>query len=84
MEIKAGTKLRVFHRRHGAFNGIASKDFNTEEDEFYPIVLDDDCVEGLSTTFYKGDNMPLRNIFCEIEIVKDINMEEKNNANLAN
>lgn len=46
-------------------------DFNTEEDEFYPIVLDDDCVEGLSTTFYKGDNMPCRNIFCEIEIAKE-------------
>lgn len=40
MDIKKGTKLKIYHKRHGVFLGIAERDFNTEKDEFYPITLD--------------------------------------------
>lgn len=49
MDIKKGTKLKIYHKRHGVFLGIAERDFNTEKDEFYPITLDQEDLYGANT-----------------------------------
>ncbi|MEI3530131.1 MAG: hypothetical protein V8Q75_03530 [Bacilli bacterium] len=70
MKISKGTKLKVYHKRHGIFYGIAIKDFDTDTEEFYPIELDQDMLCGLSTDWVRGDNIPCRNTLCEIKEVK--------------
>lgn len=73
MDIKKGTKLKVYHKRHGEFFGIAIRNFNTEKETFYPIGLDQDMLCGLSTDWVRGDSVPCRNTLCELEILE---MEE--------
>jgi len=58
MKIKRGTILNVNHFRKGNFEAIAIKDFDTEEDEFYPV----------SST--EGEEIACRKSLCEIEIIK--------------
>lgn len=70
MKIKKGTKLKVCHRRHGEFYGIAEKDFDTDSIEFYPIILDQDVLCGLNTDWVKGENVPCRNTQCELKIIE--------------
>lgn len=71
MEIKKGTKLKVYHHRHGQFHGIAIKDFDTETEEFYPIELDEDMLCGMNTDWVRGDSVPCRNTLCELKIIED-------------
>ena len=66
MEIKKGQKVIVRHNRSGTWNGIAKEDFDTNKDEWYPISLDQEFVEGLNTVWHKGDNMPARRGLCEV------------------
>lgn len=70
MEIKKGTKLKIYHHRHGVFYGIAEKDFDTDSIEFYPISLDQDMLCGLSNDWVRGDSVPCRNTLCELEILE--------------
>lgn len=72
MDIKKGTKLKVYHKRHGIFLGIAAEDFNTKKVEFYPIKLDQEVLCGLSTDWEKGDNVPCRSTLCEIEVLEEV------------
>ena len=39
MKIKKDTLLRVKHNRKGEFLGRAMEDFDTEKEEFYPIIV---------------------------------------------
>ena len=66
MKINKGTLLQVNHRRSGKWKGRATKDFDTETDEWYPISLEDEVVHGMSTTWERGDEMPCRNGLCEV------------------
>ena len=71
MKIKKGTLLQVNHSRSGNWKGIATKDFDTEKEEFYPIALAQEKeVHGLNTIWEKGDNMPCRNTLCKIEAIE--------------
>lgn len=65
MIIKAGTKLTVLHLRKGKFAGIATKDFDTEKTEFYPIATIE-YVKGMANEWYAGDEIECRNTLCEI------------------
>lgn len=66
MIIKEGTKLTVRHRRHGTFEGIAIRDFDTETEEFYPIATAE-YVNGMISEWFPGEDVPCRNTLCEIE-----------------
>ena len=66
MIIKEGTKLTVRHSRHGKFEGIAMRDFDTETTEFYPIATLE-YVEGMATDWLPGEEVPCRNTLCTIQ-----------------
>jgi len=66
MKIKKGTKLTIKHLRKGVFNVIAKRDFDTKKDEFYPVKLDTNRVEGLNTYWERAEEIPCRRILCEI------------------
>lgn len=73
MKISKNTTVQVRHKRLGKFVGIVSRDFDTDEEEFYPIKLYQDTpIYSLSTTFIKGDDMPCRNEFVKIIIIDEI------------
>lgn len=61
--IKAGTKLRITHSRKGTFECVATKDFNPKTEAFFPVRLISKAVEGMSTSWQEGDEIPCRNEF---------------------
>lgn len=71
MKIKKGSKLKIQHLRLGIFYGIAIKTFDTEQETFYPIELDQLMLWGLSTEWVKGDYVPCRNSLCNITILEE-------------
>lgn len=73
MQVSKGDILRVQHRRKGVFLGKAMKDFDTEVDEFYPIVLEENRLDGMNTVYFKGDPVECMNIFCEVRVVQQAN-----------
>ena len=71
MRIQKGTLVEVWHERSGHWIGKATKTFDTNKEEFYPLVLaQDDPVQGMSNTWYKGEPMAARNTLCKIKILK--------------
>ena len=70
MKIKKGTLLQVKHSRSGNWKGIATKNFDTEKEEWYPIKLAEERVDGLNTSWFKGDDMPARNCLCKIKLAE--------------
>ena len=68
MKVKKGTILIINHKRKGTFKGIARDDFDTEVDEFYPIVAGD-FVCGMASDWEEGEEIPCRNSLCNIEEV---------------
>lgn len=59
MFIKKGTRFTVYDNRKGTFKGEAADDFDTELDEFYPVVTLE-YVRGASTDWDVGDSIPCR------------------------
>lgn len=72
MKIKKGTLLRVKHSRSGTWKGIATEDFDTEEEGFYPIALAQEVVTGMSTVWTEGDTMPAKKRLCTVSIIKKL------------
>lgn len=68
MNIKKGNVLIIKHSRKGRITVIAERDFDTETEEFYPVVTAE-LVEGISTDWEPGESIPCRGSFCEIEKV---------------
>lgn len=69
MLIKKGSKLVVNDCRKGTYKAVAAKDFDTDLEEFYPIVCDE-TVRGLATVWKKGDKIPARRTLCRISLVE--------------
>jgi len=67
MKVKKGELLEINHTRKGVFKGIAMENFDTEKNEFYPIVLADDLVVGASMDWVKGEKIPCRVSLCSIK-----------------
>jgi len=70
MKIAKGTLLNVVHRRKGKFIGIAERDFDITQEEFYPIALAQEApVKGFSgrPKWFPGDSISCRNSLCFIE-----------------
>lgn len=59
MKIEKGTVVLVSDRRKGKFRAKAQEVFDTETDEFYPLVTLD-YVSGMSTDWEPGDEIPAR------------------------
>lgn len=68
MNIKKGDVLIIKHSRKGRITVIAERDFDTETEEFYPVVTAE-AVEGRNTDWMPGESIPCRNTFCKIEKV---------------
>ncbi|MCP6727382.1 MAG: hypothetical protein KJI69_05235 [Patescibacteria group bacterium] len=76
MKIKKGTILDVNHSRSGKWRGIATKDFDTVKDEWYPLALyQETTVHGLNTSWEVGEEMPARRSLCTVTKIK--NAQEK-------
>ena len=67
MIIKKGQTFTVHDRRKGIFRGIATKDFDTEKDEFYPVATLE-CVRGLANDWEPGEAIPCRNGISTINL----------------
>lgn len=69
MKIKKGQLLFV---RAGIgksdYKAIAESDFDTETDDWYPVILDQSQLDGLSKSWRKGDVIPCRRGSDAIEL----------------
>ena len=71
MKVKKGTKLLVNHSRKGKFKGVATKDFDTEKDEWFSIaVIKGEEVHGLSSAWIEGEEVPCRKDLCIVTVIK--------------
>lgn len=59
MKIKAGQNIIVRDRRKGTFKATAITDFDTEEDEFYPVITRE-FVRGMANDWDIGEKIPCR------------------------
>lgn len=69
MFIKKGQKLVINDCRKGTFNAVATKDFDTETEEFYPVACCE-LVVGLTRVWRTGDIIPARKNLCNILLAK--------------
>lgn len=69
MKIIKGTILKVYHKRKGVFCGKAKRDFDTDKEEFYPIILDEPYLAGMNTEYFKGDDVECRDCLCKVEVI---------------
>ena len=67
MKIKKGEKLLINDKRKGIYIVIAEENFDTEETEFFPVILFSTSVKGLNTTWQKGDKIPCRKSLIEFQ-----------------
>lgn len=87
MIIKKGTGVTVNDCRKGVFDGVAKRDFDTETEDFYPIVAAQ-IVYGMATTWLPGEEVPCRNSLCTIvpheleQYKKDVDELEKRESKL--
>lgn len=72
MKVKKGDKLTVTDKRKGTYDAVALEAFDTEKDEWYPVKLDQESVDGLSSAgkWVKGDEIPARKGLCTIKVRK--------------
>lgn len=61
--IKAGTKLRITHSRKGTFECVATRNFDPKTEAFFPLRLISKEVEGITTFWQEGGEIPCRNVF---------------------
>lgn len=55
MEIKKGQRLYVRTARKGNFHARAARDFDTDTETFWPLIVDqDETVTGMSTRWTNG------------------------------
>lgn len=66
MKIKKGEILKITHNRKGTFLAKADRDFDTEKEEFYPVIVLDE-VKGLASIWKKGEYVACRSNHCSIE-----------------
>ena len=73
MKIKKGTLLDVKHSRSGNWRGIATEDFDTDVEEFYPIALaqkKEIVGMNVNNVWQEGGKMPCRNTLCKISVAE--------------
>jgi hypothetical protein len=69
MKVLKGQELIVHDGRKGTYRGVATKDFDTENDEWYEVAtLEYVC--GLSTYWDVGEKIPCRRGLATLEIAR--------------
>ena len=58
--IKTGTKLRITHTRKGVFECVATKDFEPENETFFPVRLISQEIHGMTKDWVEGEEIPCR------------------------
>ena len=72
MKIQKGQLVKVHDSRKGNYIGIASADFDTEADDWFPVHLaQDNPVNGLQgrPKWFKGEDIPYRRGMSEVTVV---------------
>ncbi len=69
MEITKGTILEVSHNRKGRFTAIAERNFDTEQETFYPVKTTVH-VEGVVNEWVSGESIPCRGSLCTFKIIR--------------
>ena len=82
MQIQKGDLLNIQHRRKGFFKAIATRDFDTDEEEFYPVVLaPDQYVKGISLDllgdWQSGEKIPCRKSLVSMILIEEVLKEEE-------
>ena len=73
MNILKGQHLHINHIRKGEFDAVATRDFNTDAEEFYPVaVAKGYFIQGLAIATYwsPGDEIPCRKSLCTLTIIE--------------
>ena len=63
LKIKKGQRLRIEHRRKGTFTAIALRDFDSDEEAWFPVAPAEESVGGLgvlSGAWMPGEEIPCR------------------------
>lgn len=60
MKVSTGQKVFVRSTRHGNYTGIATANFDTVQDEWYPIASAQEVVKGMSNEWEEGEAVPCR------------------------
>lgn len=67
MKVKKGQLLHINHSRKGEFDAIAKQDFDTDEVQFYPVVLaPNNYAEGLNEYWLENEDIPCNKNLCTI------------------
>jgi hypothetical protein len=75
MKVKKGQRVKVVQSRKlpRPYFAKATKDFDTELDEWYPLVLDQEArVEGVSSWWGDGAELPERKGITTIEATDEV------------
>ena len=78
MYVKKGTNLIVKSKRKGTFKAVAIRDFDTENEEFYPVATRQ-YVSGMSNDWLPGEEIPCRKGIATITLDKEDDNEEPTN-----
>lgn len=68
MKIREGEKITVHDKRKGKYLAIAGSDIDTDKDDWYNIILDQDFLWGSTEEWRQGDKVPARKGLCFISI----------------
>ena len=63
---KAGDNVIIRDSRKGTFKGIVVKDFDSDKDEWYDIVLNQPFLQGMANVWEKGQHIPCRRGISEV------------------
>ena len=66
MKIKKGQVLKVLHQRKGNMIVMASADFDTDDMDYWPVVLaEKQVLRSRIGTWYQGDIVPCKGIMVQ-------------------
>lgn len=58
MKVKKGDLLEISHSRKGTFRVVALEDFDTEDEDFYPVAAAQ-RVQGMAEDWVAGEEIPV-------------------------
>ena len=77
MKIEKGQTVSVNDLRKGKFKAIALEDFDTDNDEWYPLIVGKgEYVKGLNTFWEEGDDIPSKRGIAVIEEIVSVDNSE--------
>ena len=78
MEVQKGDLLNIRHSRKGFFKAVATQAFDTDEEEFYPIVLaPDQYVKGMADDWVSGEKISCRKSLVTLILIEEVLEEDE-------